>query len=86
MATTGPIRVHLEPSRALEDMLARVVRGALAGKGPRTQGLEPIILNSPEGDRVMFVDEVGEAHWPLTKNMQAAVDRGWRQAFTIRTS
>lgn len=47
-------------------------------------GLEPITIQSPTGQRALFVDEIGESHWVGTDDSPhwaAAQARGWRQAW-----
>lgn len=59
---------------------------------PRTAtqlfGVEPVVIKTPEGEKVMLVDDFGEAHWMMnTSSLQMlAEERGWRQVFVKKVS
>lgn len=74
--------VRIEASPELEKMLRRVTESAI--RAPALPEVQPITIQAPDGERMMFVDDIGEAHWVLGRYMQDAQARGWRQAFTLK--
>jgi len=74
----------------MEQMLSRTVVRALQQIRAERTGAQvaeggawsPITIQAPDGCRYLFVDEIGESHWPTADLLDAARARGWRQAFT----
>lgn len=76
------ITVEIQPTPALEQLLRRLIQESVDRKiQPDVADLEPVTARTPDGVRVLFIDDDGEPHWPLVTNMDVAVAKGWRQAF-----
>ena len=91
---TQKITVEIQPTPALEQMFQRVIKEAADRLTqlmrsdnlpalPEAADLEPVYFyrSRTEVQRVLFLDENGQPHWPLTTNVDVAVAQGWRQAF-----
>ena len=81
---TQKITVEIQPTPALEQMFQRVIKEATDRQTqPEAADLEPVYFyrSRAEVQRVLFLDENGQPHWPLTTNVDVAVAQGWRQAF-----
>jgi hypothetical protein len=84
------ITVNVQPTPGLENMIRRLIRDALIEQRPAPQPrartarpVEPIKIQAPDGERSLFVDDVGESHWVLSRYAESATSRGWRQAYTL---
>jgi hypothetical protein len=75
-------QIQLDPKQVqeLKDFVWEQLRREAGPSGPPV-GMEPITIPSPEGERVLFIDDAADAHWPLVKNVIIAKERGWRMAW-----
>lgn len=81
------ITVELRPTRDLEAMMQRVAETAVAETIRRLQGgpeMEPVLRASPEGTRVLHLDDQGESHWVLSHRAYIAEEKGWRVAMVTK--
>lgn len=80
------VRLSRETESFLTEMTKAITQATSTFRQPpgtvpaRTPGnLEPVTIGSPGGVKVLWVDDIGESHWP-----KAGVDcsaRGWRQVW-----
>jgi hypothetical protein len=74
--------VWIKPTPELEQMLRRVLRDQ-GRPAPRSPNVDPIVIDTPDGRRSMWVDETGESHWVMS-GLVPLDKPTWRQAWVIR--
>jgi hypothetical protein len=77
------ITVEFEPQSV--DRLRRAITQAIADgrvtPGKAASIVEPVTIQSPDGERFLFIDQDNQEHWVASRTIAGAESLGWRQAW-----